>query len=464
VFVVVGLSHKTAAIEVRERVALGAEAAESALRALHEADGVSEAIVLSTCNRVEVVLCSPHDDAARVQEVAASILDARSPGIAPHLYKHAHAAAVRHLFRVAASLDSLVLGEPQILGQVKDAFELAQKNGTLGPELNRLVTRAIRAAKRVRTETTIGTGQVSVPSVAADLAAQIFGDLPDKRVAFIGSGEMGEGVAKLLCSSGAKLIVVGRTAANVEALANRIGGQARTLDALDATLAEVDIVVTTTSAPHYVVSYDAVHSVRKKRRGRSMFLIDLAVPRDVDPRVQELDGVFLYNIDDLSQVVAEAVSLRAKEADEATQIIEQEVSRFERAASAELVTPTVVAMRQRFRGTLDAELERSLKGKLRHLSPEDRDAVERLFDAALNKLFHEPTRRLRRLATERPGAAELDATVDALHQIFGIDITGEGDLRSWKPSEPAPSEPSEDAPETASAALLAQGASDEKTG
>ncbi|HYQ28880.1 MAG TPA: glutamyl-tRNA reductase, partial [Polyangiaceae bacterium] len=268
--VVVGLSHRTAPIAVREKLVLDAAGLPDFLRALVQRPEVGEALLVSTCNRVELVAAGRagfDSDLGQVAKACVDALAAHSPGIAPHLYAHVGGSAVRHLFRVAASLDSMVLGEPQILGQVKEAYEVARKAGTVGSVLHRTLPRAIRAAKRVRTETAIGSGQVSVPSVAVDLTRQIFGDLSGHCALLVGSGEMAEAVARLLKVGGASVIVVGRTLSRAEELANAVGGSARPWTALQQSLAEADVVVTSTSAPHFVVDYEMVSAARRARRG-----------------------------------------------------------------------------------------------------------------------------------------------------------------------------------------------------
>jgi glutamyl-tRNA reductase len=442
VIVVVGLSHRSAPIHVRERLALPQETLPGVLREI-VVGPIGEALIVSTCNRVELVVAGAEGARANLVAVAGaarSAIVARAPAVEAHLYQHAGTDAVRHLFRVAASLDSLVLGEPQILGQLKDAYDLARDTGTTASVLNRVIPRAIRSAKRVRSETTIGAGQVSVPSVAVDLTRQIFRDLSRHTVALIGSGEMGETVARLLRQAGARLIVVGRNLERVQAIAATMGGEARDLSALDRTLVEADVVVTTTSAPGYIVSRADVQKHRKARKGRSLFFIDLAVPRDVDPAVGELDSVFLYNIDDLSNVVAESLQSRKREAERAEAIVLEEAQSFERWAEAEQVTPTIVALRERIRAILEAEVDRSLGGKLRHLGAPDRDALMVMVEAALNKMLHPATARLRRLATDAGARADLEQAVTSLNYLFELSPTldapaGDSDPRAGAEAE-----------------------------
>jgi glutamyl-tRNA reductase len=261
---------------------------------------------------------------------------------------------------------------------------------------------------------------VSVPSVGVDLARQIFGDLSRHTAALIGSGEMGEAVARLLKGAGARLIVVGRNAARVQELGSTLGAEPRTMEALDQTLIEADVVVTTTSAPGFIVEAARVQGVRRARKGRSLFFIDLAVPRDVDPGVGKLDGVFLYNVDDLSNVVADTLHSRQREAERAEQIVLEEAASYDRWAEAEQVTPTIVSLREHVRSILDGEVERSLSGKLRHLGPADREAMGVMVEAAVNKLLHPMTGRLRRLAGDAASRADLEQLVRALHDLFDL--------------------------------------------
>ena len=427
--VVVGLSHRTAPISVREKLVLDADGLPDFLRALVERPEVGEALLVSTCNRVELVAAGRAGFDSDLGQVAKACVDAlalHAPGIASHLYAHQGGAAVRHLFRVAASLDSMVLGEPQILGQVKEAYEIARKAGTVGPVLHRTLPRAIRAAKRVRTETAIGNGQVSVPSVAVDLTRQIFGDLAGHSALLVGSGEMAEAVARLLKVGGASVVVVGRTLSRAEDLANAVGGSARPWTALQQSLVEADVVVTSTSAPHYVIDYDMVSAARRTRRGRNQFFIDLAVPRDVEPRIEELDGEFLYNIDDLSKVVSETLSTRSREAASAEAIVGREAEGYDRWADAEQATPTIVALRTRLSSALEEELSRSLRGKLKHLPAEDRQALGKMLESAVNRLLHQPTIRLRQAALERTqDTLSLEQLSAAISELFSFDAEGE---------------------------------------
>ena len=421
--VVVGLSHHTAPIGVREAIALPAEAVPVLLRELCAESAVGEALIVSTCNRVELVAAGKSIDAdlTRVADTCVAALCQRAPQIREHLYRYAGGAAVKHLFRVAASLDSLVLGEPQILGQLKQAYDVAREERALGPILHRTLPRALRVAKRVRTETSIGSGQVSVPSVAVDLARQIFGEFAGRFVVLVGSGEMAETAAKQLRGAGAKVVVVGRNLERANEVARAVDGEGRPWDRLGATLAEADVVITSTSAKGYVIDYETVAVARKRRRGQSQFLIDLAVPRDIDPRVEKLDGVYLYNVDDLTAQVKESLSARSREAERAEAIVVSEAIGYERWADAEQATPTIVALRGRLRAAFEIELSRSLKGRLKHLGDEDRSALNKMIEASVNRVLHGPTLRLRQAAAVRAAESlSLDQLASALGELFDL--------------------------------------------
>jgi glutamyl-tRNA reductase len=441
VIVVVGLSHRTAPIDVRERIALDRVKIQAFLSELVQTAAVGEAFVVSTCNRVEVVAAARNGASLEaVADACVTALDREAPGIAAHLYRRVGGEAVRHLFRVASSLDSLVLGEPQILGQVKAGFDLGRAAGSIGPTLHRSVPRALRAAKRVRSETAIGSGQVSVPSVAVDLTRQIFGELRGRGVLLVGSGEMAEAVARLLRGAGARLFVLGRNRERVEQLASAVDGEPRLWPDLTATLVEADVVITSTSAAGFVIDREQVVLARKKRRGRDQTYIDLAVPRDVEPSVNGIDGVFLYNIDDFSKIVAESLAQRGREAELAQRIIDEETHEYERWAEAEQATPTIVRLREKVRQVLRFELERSVKGRLKHLSTADRQALEVMLEAVENRLLHVPTMRLR-LAAAEPETSELslrDLSL-ALSELFDLGAPNESAEAASETSSPSAS-------------------------
>jgi glutamyl-tRNA reductase len=438
VIVVVGLSHKGTPIDVRERLAMGKDDLCDAIARMRRHPSIGEVAILSTCNRVEVYAAPASSlrasdpgngaDHALARAERAVFEELCAIGGAPverHLAAQKGRDAVRHLFRVASSLDSLVVGEPQILGQLKDAITLAEQARTIGGPLAAAMSRAVRVGKRVRTDTEIGSGQVSVSSVAVDLAQQIFGELSGRHALLIGAGEMAEAASKLIVRAGASLTIVNRSPERAAALAQEVGGSPRPWGELERALAEADIVVSSTSSPAYVVTLDLMKGVRKARRGRSLFFIDIAVPRDVDPAVNKLDGVYLYDVDDLSQIVAQSLAGRAAEAARATAIVDEEVAAFEQWTRGRAMAPVVVGLRERTRATLFAEMEKSLAGKLRHLGPAERQALVTMLEAATNKLLHTPTTRLRALATD----PKVNDYVEALCDLFDLQADSADDER-----------------------------------
>ena len=420
--VVVGLSHKTAPIEVRERLAIARDALPEVLGRIASHPTVGGAVVLSTCNRVEVYAApkgrgaGPEELGEAAHAITSVLTGLGGVGVNGHLHRFLGNDAVVHLFRVAASLDSLVIGEPQILGQLKDAIDVARTTKTLGATLGNAMHRAVRVGKRVRTETAIGEGQVSVSSVAIDLAREIFGELTGHVALLVGAGEMAEAASKLLVRAGARLIVVNRSLERAVALATDVGGEARPWSDLERSLVDADVVVSSTSSSRYVITTDLVKGARRARKGRSLFLIDIAVPRDVDPAVNKLDNVYLYDVDDLSKIVADSRQGRAAEAARAEEIAQQEAQSFLTWTLEQALTPAIVGLRARTRAVLAAEVERSLSGKLRHLPAADRDALAIMIDAATNKLLHGPVTRLRALAAD-PRAEDYMEAVRALWDL-----------------------------------------------
>jgi len=419
---VAGLSHRTAPVDVRERFAANADALPQVLARLAARPELRETLFLSTCNRVEVFANAVNVDAAgksalgAIREVLAEYARVSPSDLSTYLYEKHGEEAVRHIFRVTASLDSMVLGEPQILGQVKDAYEAAQAAGTLGHLLGRCVHRAFTVAKRVRSETALGAGLVSISSVAVDLARRIFGDLADHTVLLVGAGEMAEAAAKSLGKGGRAIRVVNRTFAHGQALASQFGGSAAPWGALEEELVGADVVVTSTASNTFVVTADMVKHVRRARKGRTLFFIDIAVPRNVDPAVHGLDNVYVFNVDDLEQQVAEGLKSRQNEVSVAETIVTAELSDYVSWARGLDVQPAVVALRAKTRAVLLGELERTLSGRLKHLGEGDRAALEQMMESAVNKLLHAPTTRL------KAGAANGTAGehANALKHLFDL--------------------------------------------
>ena len=423
--VVVGLSHRSAPVEVRERLAVAPAELPGRLAELKLRTGAGEMVLLSTCNRVEVMAALAPGASGTHAELGGRIVDALeaiAPNVRAHLYARDDRAGIEHLFRVASSLDSLVVGEPQILGQLKDAFTAARGATAVGPSLNRAFEHAFRVAKRVRTETELGAGQVSIPTVAVDLAREIFSELKGHKVVLVGTGEMASLVATLLGRAGAHIFVVGRTIERAREVAGNLGAEPRAWEDFPGLLATADIVVSSTSAAGYVVTLEQLTQARRQRHGRNLFLVDLAVPRDIDPSIADLDGVFLYNVDDLSQVADAALTDRRHEAEKAATIVGEEIESFLRKAHAERITPTLVALRERFRATLDAELERSLRGQRIPLEAEHKQALQRALSAAVEKMLHTPTERLRAWAKdEHCGDWHTDLLVSAIEELFQLN-------------------------------------------
>ena len=397
--VVVGLNHETAPVAVREALAFPKERLPEALRRVREEAGLAEAVILSTCNRVEV-----YGRAAEVSLDAVSAFLARFHGrapedIAPHLYRLEGEAAVRHAFRVAASLDSMVMGEPQILGQVKDAYVWAEKAGSLGSVLNALRNRSISAAKRARSETAIGRNAVSVSHVAVELARKIFGELRDHAVLLVGAGKMSELAARQMVRDGARATVLGgRTFEKAEQLAAALGGRSAPFEALRIELAQADIVISGTGAPGVVIHREDVAAAQAaRRRGRPLFLIDIAVPRDVAEDAGKVPGVFLYDLDDVKKVAESNLRERKREAAGAERILDEEVRAFLEWRRSLDVVPLLVDLRRRADEIRKAEIEKA-RGRLGPLTPEQERAIDAATTAIVNKLLHGPTVQLKEMA------------------------------------------------------------------
>jgi glutamyl-tRNA reductase len=424
--ILVGLSHHTAPLSVRERLAFPPHELPEVLRTVRARVGLQEAMLVSTCNRVEMYATATHPtEAVRGVREYFGVL-AQDQDLASHLYEHTGSAVARHAFRVASSLDSLVVGEPQILGQVKEAFQLASEAGTVGVLLGRCMNRAFAVAKRVRTETGIAAGAVSVSSIACDLARSIFGELTGRRVMLLGAGEMGEAAAKALAQQGTLLTVVNRNQERARAVAQACGGEARDFDKLSQELVSADVVITSTASPRYVITRELMQGVVKARRHRPLFLIDIAVPRDVDPRVENMDNVFLFDIDDLEQVASQNIAARKREAELAERIVDAEVEAFDAWQRSLELTPTLVALRERVRSVVRGELERTLP-RLKSLSEAERKSLEVMCDAMVNKLLHRPLTELKRSQNDPDGARLLES----VRRLFEL-----GDLTPSAEPEP----------------------------
>jgi glutamyl-tRNA reductase len=419
--VCVGLSHHTAPVEVRERLALPEDRQTELLQVTARAP--AEALLISTCNRVELYVVGPGDDLH--DRTRAALARAAGDDLLPYLYAHRGESAVLHLFRVAASLDSMVLGEPQILGQVKDAFEQAQRLGAARGELARLCAAAFGSAKRVRTETELGRAATSMASAAVEMARHIFDGLEGKTVLLIGAGEMAELSGKHLLSAGAsRVLVTNRTLDRAESLAASLGGQPVPFERLEESLVLADVVVCTTASPAPVITREKVARVLKPRRHRPLFLVDLAVPRDVEPGVHALDGVYAYDVDDIQKVVDQNQAARTAAAATAEVLVAEEVARYVRQRAVRDQVPVLAQLRARAEQIRRAELERAMANLSAPLSPEQAKVIEAMTSAIVNKMLHQPTARLRAV---QAGDSEL---ADAAAELFGLDATprkaGEG--------------------------------------
>jgi len=424
VIVVVGLSFRTAPVEVRERFA--GDAASEVLARLASRSELDEVMFLSTCNRVEV-LARPKGggdaDRARalkaVREELAHHGKVSESDLAAVVYEKEGEDAVRHVFRVTSSLDSMVLGEPQILGQVKGAYDVAVTAGALRSFLGRCVHRAFSVAKRVRSETAIGAGTVSISSVAVELSRRVFGELDDRTVLLLGAGEMAEAAARSLGKGAKEIRVCNRSIERASALAQRFGGAAAPITALEPELVLADVVVASTASPSFVVTREIVKRVMRARRGRALLFVDIAVPRNVEPTVHGVDNVYVFDIDDLQQQVALGMEARKSEVSSAERIVEQEVAQFLTWARGLDVQPAIVALRAKTRGVLISELERTLAGRLKHLPEGDRAALMQMVDSATNKLLHAPTTHLRRAA----GDGDAQTLAATLKEMFELPDT-----------------------------------------
>ena len=421
--IVVGLSHKTASVEIRERVAFSPNSIETPLNELIALEGIIEGVIVSTCNRVEIY-ATTRDIAggiARIKRFMADYHRIPYEVLEGHLYNHHSEAAIRHVFRVASSLDSMVVGEPQILGQIKTSYGYAAEYRTSGIILNRFLHKAFSVAKRVRTETKIASSAVSVAFAAVELARKVLGDLSGKTVMLVGAGEMCELAAKHFMNCGAKgVMVTNRTFERAERLAEEFAGEAVRFDELFQHLHRADIVLSSTGAPHIIIGPEDVEEVIKRRKFRPMFFIDIAVPRDIDQKVDRVDGAFLFTVDDLQEIVQANLAQRSVEAEKAEEIISQEIGQFHKWLSQLEVTPTIVALRSRFDEIRRAEIERTL-ANWKDLPPDAEKRLDALTMGVINKLLHAPTTVLKKAGQ----GGRVDLYVDALRQLFELEAAPE---------------------------------------
>lgn len=417
---VLGLSHKTAPIEIRERLFVPERDLPKALEMLGEPPEIAERMLVTTCNRVEVYAVTE----GPVEQAAAAITDCLAryhnlaqASFAGTLYRHTAGEAVRHVFRVASSLDSMVVGEPQILHQVKDAYAAARTQEAAGVILTNLLEQAFHVAKRVRTETGIASSAVSISSAAVELARKIFGDLAGRTVLILGAGEMAELALRHLLDDGVRsVLVANRTHDRAVALAQQFHGRAVTYESFQQEMVAADIVISSTAAPHVILKKEDVQAIILQRRHRPIFLIDIANPRDIDPACNDIDNVYLYNIDDLQAAVAANLKERQREAERAEPIIQREVEVYLNWLRQQDVVPTIVSLRTRVEQIRTAELGKALS-RMGDLTPEQREVIAAMSTAMVNKILHQPMTELRRRAVHQDG--HVYTTV--LRRLFGLE-------------------------------------------
>ncbi len=417
--VIVGVNHKTTPVELRERLAFSPGKIEESTNELSNSPEVDENLIISTCNRVEIYarVNDVERGIARLKRFICDYHNIPLELLDQHFYTYTEEETVEHLFRVSSSLDSMVVGEAQILGQVKDAYSLARSLRTTGIILNQLFEKAFNVAKKVREETGINESAVSISSAAVELARKIFEDLENHTVMLVGTGEMAELAAKHLISYGVKTVyVASRTFERAASLAKTLNGSALGFDAFKEELHRADIVISSTAAPNFIINKEMVDAALHRRKNRSMFLIDIAVPRDISPEVNELENVYLYDIDDLQSVVNANVKEREKEAELAMDIIRHEVLKFNSWVESRDAVPTIVELRNRAEKVREQELDRVNK-KLPHLSEEEKNVINQMATSIINKLLHKPTVNLK----EKTRTAEGQAYLKAIRELFHLD-------------------------------------------
>lgn len=415
--VVIGLNHKTADVDLREKLAFNGPKLEEGIRQIRALPEIRETIIISTCNRVEIYLTVK--DVAKafeaVKDFFVRFFEIRKESLDNSLYLYDDMEAVRHIFRVSSSLDSMVVGEPQILGQLKDAFEFALERKTTGVLLNRLLKKSISVAKRIRTETKIAENAVSISFAAVELARKIFDDLPEKSFMLLGAGEMAELAAKHMMNNGVKNIVIAnRTYETGCNLAKEFNGRAIKFDEYLDELAHMDILICSTGAQKYVLMKDQMQKVMKTRKNRPVFLIDISVPRNIDPEINDLDNVYLYDVDDLKGVVDTNILERQKEAKKAEEIIEEEIETFQRWLSSLDSVPVVIALREKAEAIKKEEVEKLLN-RLPEIGEKEKKAIEGMASSLINKLIHAPTVALREDSEDR------DIMIATIKRLYGLN-------------------------------------------
>jgi glutamyl-tRNA reductase len=417
--ILVGMNHKTAPLEIREKLSISCDDDLATFEKIKTISHISEALYLSTCNRVEVLAHVTDADGAEayLKDLVFSHGNLSSEEMGKCLYVYRNDSAIRHLFRVASSLDSMVMGEPQILGQVKDAYRRSVEQEATGVILNKLLHHAFRVAKRVRTETAIANNAVSVSSTAVELAKKIFGSLRGKNALIVGAGEMAELAAKHLMGNGIKKVIfTNRTYENALKMANDLHGDTVSFDLFEEALGDVDIIISSTGAPGYIIDEKMIATALRRRKNRLLFIIDIAVPRDVDPALGKTDNVYLYNIDNLQSVVDDNMKNRINEAEKAEAIIDEEVTEFSRWLKRLQVVPTIVDLRGKVESIIKGEMMRA-GSWMKNLDEGERENVEILVNSIINKILHDPVTGLKEESEN--GAA--NSYVAVIKKLFKLD-------------------------------------------
>ena len=417
--IIVGLSHKTAPVEIREKLSFPSQTIGEPLNRLCTSYGINEGVIISTCNRVEIFAVTQDIEKGlwQLKRFMSDYHNIPMEGLDEHLYTYTSEDAARHIFRVASGLDSMVLGEPQIFGQVKDAYGYALQHRTAGVIINKLFHKAFSVAKRIRTETKIGSSAVSISYAAVELAKKIFGTLEGKSVMLIGAGEMAELAAKHLLSNGVQeIIVANRTYERAIEMAKGFNGTPIMFREFPHYLKRVDIVIASTAAPKYIIRPEQIDEVIKERKNRSMFFIDISVPRNVDPLINNIDNIYLYNVDDLQGVVEANLKERAKEAKAAEVIIDEEIENFYKWIKSLDVVPTIVALKKKIEDIRKGEVEKALSG-LNGLQEKDIQVIDAMTKAIVNKIVHDPVTHLKKEANKVEG----DFYIEAARRLFDLN-------------------------------------------
>jgi glutamyl-tRNA reductase len=428
---VIGLNHKTAPIEIREKIAFDGAKLGEAIDILKDFPDVKENIILSTCNRVEVY-ANVKDTPSGTESIKKFIADFHGVNrelLDKALYVYSGREAITHIFRVTSSLDSMVVGEPQILGQIKDAFDFALKKKSSSILLNKVMKKAISIAKRTRTETKIGESAVSISFAAVELAKKIFEDLPTKSFMLIGAGEMAELAARHLINNGVKdVLVTNRTYERAEELAREFNGKAVEFDKFLQGLVHTDIVICSTGAPNYILIKEQMHKIMRQRKNKPMFIIDISVPRNIDPEINDIDNVYLYDIDDLQGVVVTNIQERGKEAEKAERIVNEEVESFLKWQASLSAVPTIIALRNKADTIRKQELEKTIR-KLDSLGENEIKSVEALTNSIVNKLMHFPTDAL------KSEVEDSEIMIDVVNRIFDLSINSQSNSQNHREHE-----------------------------